>query len=44
MNEDQLKYHMTILARVKIELPEDINQAIKDSQEFSKEIKKKVSN
>ena len=34
---------MAILARVKIDIPEDINQQVKDSQEFSKEIRKKLN-
>jgi hypothetical protein len=42
INDDQLKYHLTILEKIRIPTPPDIEDEIKKSIEFSKEIKRKV--
>lgn len=36
INEDRLKYHLAILAKIKIATPPDIEQKIADSLEFSR--------
>jgi len=38
-----LKYHLTALERIKVPTPPDIEERIKRSLEFSKEIKKKCN-
>lgn len=43
LNEEQLKYHLAVLQKVKVTVPEDIEQRIKQSQEFSREIKRKCN-
>lgn len=43
INEEQLKYHLTALERIKVPTPPDIEERIKRSLEFSKEIKKKCN-
>ena len=41
MKEDRLKYHLAILQKIRIQTPADIEDKIRKSLEFSKEIKKK---
>ena len=43
MTEEQLKYHMTALEKIRVPIPSDIEEKIKKSIEFSKEIRKKCN-
>jgi hypothetical protein len=43
INEDQLRYHLTALEKIRVATPPDIEHEIKRSIEFSKEIKKKCN-
>lgn len=43
INEEQLKYHLTILHKIKIPTPADIEEKIRKSIEFSKDIKRKCN-
>jgi len=43
INDEQLKYHLTILQKIKIPTPADIEEKIRKSIEFSREIKKKCN-
>jgi len=43
LTEDQLKYHAAILHKIRVNIPKDIEDEIKRSQDFSKEIKKKCN-
>jgi hypothetical protein len=43
INDEQLRYHLTVLQKKKIQTPEDIEKMIKSSNDFSREIKKKCN-
>ena len=43
INDDQLRYHLTALEKIRVPTPPDIEDKIKKSIEFSKEIKKKCN-
>jgi len=43
LTEDQLKYHVAILQKIRVPIPNDVQDEIRRSQEFSKEIKKKCN-
>ena len=43
ITEERLGYHRAILQKVKIETPTDIEERIRESQEYSREIKRKFN-
>jgi hypothetical protein len=43
INEEQLKFHLTALKKIRVQTPPDIEEKIRKSLEFSKEIRKKCN-
>jgi hypothetical protein len=43
LNDEKLRYYQTLLKKIQISIPPDIEDKIRKSIEFSKEIKKKCN-